>query len=179
MLNIAKGAFVKERTKAFTMIELLVVISVILILSGFVAYNLGPARVHARDNRRISDANLIASALDQYYTDNLRTYPKPTGCSEINVNQTNTSDDASLEYYSCDVSVLGPSLSSYLSPMPKDPSSIVGNYVYLYRSDGKKAAVVIKKFEGGTGGCNATSNLPSIVEVYKSAGSPACYYVAR
>jgi type II secretory pathway pseudopilin PulG len=176
MLSIAKKvAFGGKKVKSFTLIELIVVISIIMILSAFMIYSLGPARTRSRDNRRISDANLIGSALDQYYTDNLRVYPKPQ-CNQSNQTFSDTSGNT---YCYGDASVLGQFLSSYLSPMPSDPSSFAGNYVYLYRNDGKKAAVVIGKFETGAKLCNATSNLPLIVDAYKSAGNPVCYYVAR
>ena len=156
------------------MIELLVVISIIMILAAFVIYSLGPARTRARDNRRISDANLIGSALDQYYTDKLRLYPMPA----CNKTFTDTSGNT---YCYGDISGLSSVFSgSYLSPLPSDPSSIKDNYVYLYRNDGKQAAVVIGKFETGTKLCNNTGNLPlpSIVDAYKSVGT-VCYYVAR
>ena len=70
-----KGGCMVRRYRSFTMIELMVVISVILVLTAFTIYALGPARAKSRDSRRITDASLIMAALDQYYTSNLRTYP--------------------------------------------------------------------------------------------------------
>ncbi len=170
--------------KAFTMIEMIVVISVILILTAFAIYSLGPARAKSRDSRRITDANLLMNALDQYYTSNLRTYPT----QEL-------PDTTETKYYAVEVnkdSFLADSatLVNYLSEIPEDPIGGEYRYVYVYRGDGKKAAVIVDKLESMTSKCNANeASLPEPVKAYKtgsdliesgvSANDQACYYVAR
>lgn len=174
-----------RRYRSFTMIELMVVISVILVLTAFTIYALGPARAKSRDSRRITDASLIMTALDQYYTSNLRIYPTA-----------DPPDPTELRYFAIEInenSFLSgsSSLAEYLSPIPKDPiSNSEYRYIYVYRGDGKKAAVIVDKLESMTSKCNTDSpNLPEPVRAYLtgsnlvgggvSANADACYYVAR
>lgn len=62
--------------RGFTVLELLVVISIIGLLSGVILSSLDITRKKARDARRLSDMNQIVLALDLYYNDNGR-YPSP------------------------------------------------------------------------------------------------------
>ncbi len=88
----------------FTLLEVLVVVSVIGILAGVVAVNLNSARVLARDARRKQDVQQIQSALELYYNDH-RAYP--AGAAS-----------------------LGTELKQYLSTIPKDPSTLE-EYTYV------------------------------------------------
>ncbi len=60
--------------RAFTLIELMVVIAIIGILSSIVMVSLGSARAKARDSQRISDLKNLQLTLSEYYNDN-NTYP--------------------------------------------------------------------------------------------------------
>lgn len=66
--------------KGFTLVELLVVVSLIGILSTLVIANLNSARERARDAQRKSDLRNIQTALRLYYNDNGR-YPAASGSS--------------------------------------------------------------------------------------------------
>lgn len=66
----------KHHHKGFTIIELLVVISIIGLLSAIASFALANARAQARDNRRIQDLQQIKTALELYFKDNKK-YPKP------------------------------------------------------------------------------------------------------
>ena len=57
-------------TKGFTLVELLVVISIISLLSSIVFTSLNSARAKARDAKRLSDLNQIYLALQQYFDAN-------------------------------------------------------------------------------------------------------------
>jgi len=53
--------------KAFTLIELLIVIAIIVILVGLGTASIRKARIRARDAQRKSDLRTIQSALEVYY----------------------------------------------------------------------------------------------------------------
>jgi prepilin-type N-terminal cleavage/methylation domain-containing protein len=57
------------KQKGFTLIELLVVIAIIGLLASVVLVSVGPARVKARDSRRISDIRQINLAMEMCYGD--------------------------------------------------------------------------------------------------------------
>ena len=59
----------KLTDKAFTLVELLVVISIIGVLSSVVFASLGNTKIKARDAERKSDLKQIATALELYYAD--------------------------------------------------------------------------------------------------------------
>src|SRR3989344_5865679 len=95
----------KNNKKGFTLIEILIVISVIGILASIVLVNLGGFRSRGRDARRISDLRTIQNALELYYA-NGGEYP------------------ASGQLYT-DVEAL-----PGIGKLPTDPSA--GNPQYLY-----------------------------------------------
>lgn len=87
--------------KAFTLVELLVVITIIAILStiGLVAY--GTFLKNARDARRQADLKFIQSALEEYHADQ-HYYPSGTTLGSSITNNTTP-------------------LKTYLTTVPKDP----------------------------------------------------------
>lgn len=120
------------RLKAFTLIELLIVITIIGILSVALIPRItgGPAK--ARDTSRKSDLQGIASALELYASDNQGAYPVHAsvfGC----VNDTNLARGITDE------------LAPYMTEVPIDPTDnswrngsacAVGDYVYIQSSKG-------------------------------------------
>jgi len=64
--------------KAFTLVELLVVISIIGTLVAILLPNFMGARERARDAQKIQDAYAIKNALRMYYND-YQAYPAPVG----------------------------------------------------------------------------------------------------
>lgn len=95
---------------AFTLIEILVVISIMSVLSGILLYSTNNAREKGKDARRKDDLKAVSSALVAYYADNHH-YP-PT----VLVN------GSSLDYVSS-TNPTGwiPNLETYLNKFPKDP----------------------------------------------------------
>ena len=170
----------KKKLKSFTLVELMVVITVILILTVFTVISLGPARARSRDTRRINDANIIVSALNQYYTEHARTYPTAEG-----------SDPTEKEkYYAEEIdsdSSLASKMAEYISSIPEDPTGAEGfRYVYVYRGDGKEAAVIVDTLEALTDRCNIRPSgaMPEIVKSYINSDitgltpkTNACYFV--
>lgn len=73
----------KSKQKAFTLIELLIVIAIIGMLASIILVALNKARSKARDAVRISDAKEIQTALEMYYNNNGQypaSVPGGSGC---------------------------------------------------------------------------------------------------
>lgn len=105
----------------FTIIELLVVISVIGILAGLILARLGTAEKSGRDTRRKSDLNQYRIALENY---------------AVKANGTYLSlvlGDAS----STLCTTLG---TSYISTCPQDPRQDGASWFYRYQSNGSGGA---------------------------------------
>lgn len=135
--------------KAFTIVELLVVISIISILLSIGIYSVTAARKRSRDTERKSDLQSIQVALESYKS-NKKQYPNT---------QTNPMSDGGVENIYTDpgcVDVTNTTLQNpwipelaqggFISNIPKDPNpknqAKPGNNrklnCYMYQSDGKK-----------------------------------------
>ncbi|MBD3250193.1 MAG: prepilin-type N-terminal cleavage/methylation domain-containing protein [Candidatus Pacebacteria bacterium] len=114
--------------KGFTLLELLIVISIIGILIAVVAVAYTTVQQKSRDARRKGDIKAISDALEQYYADNESSYPSDTNCTGI----------------------VG---ATYLpGGVPTDPKG--GTYNYTCRS-AASAYCICAQLEGGGG--NATT----------------------
>lgn len=71
--------------RGFTIIELLVVVTIIALLTGLIAVSIGNTRMRQRDAKRLSDVVLIGKAIDQSALVNRGLYPR-------NVNYLNNPD---------------------------------------------------------------------------------------
>ena len=118
MLETAKP----NKPTGFTLIEMLVVISIIGILATLVAANLNSARSRARDAQRKSDLKNIETALRIYYNDH-QSYP---------------ANDSSNQMLACDPAIAtcawGDEWNNgnivYMQTLPKDPLSPGQEYRY-------------------------------------------------
>ncbi len=116
----------KNKSRGFTLVELLTVIAIIVFLSAVILASLASAGTKGRDAKRISELQGVAAALEMYYQDN-NTYPTAS-C---------TSDPST----TCWAQLLP---TTYITIMPQDPSFIdngtsAGNQslMYSYYSDGQ------------------------------------------
>lgn len=118
--------------KAFTLIELLIVISIVGILTALITTNLQGARSRARDTRRKADLHTIDQSLRLYYND-AKQFPV---------------SDASYQIVGCGTiatplacsweGTFATDSSTYVGSLPTDPSSSstsVINYQYYSPSD--------------------------------------------
>ena len=98
----------QNSSRGFTLVELLIVISIIAILTGIIITGLTASKSKSRDAQRISDLNQIQLALEQYF-DRCGQYP-----TDIYANQ------------NCSAGV---SFINFITNVPADPSTHV-NYEY-------------------------------------------------
>ena len=67
----------KNKNKGFTLIEMLIVITIIALLASLILVGMGGARAKTRDSRRVADLHNIMNALELYYAKN-GVYPEGT-----------------------------------------------------------------------------------------------------
>ena len=60
----------KKISKGFTLIEMLIVITIIALLASLILVGMGGARAKTRDARRIADLHNVMNALELYYAKN-------------------------------------------------------------------------------------------------------------
>jgi general secretion pathway protein G len=116
----------KLAQKGFTLIEMLVVISIIGILATLVAANLNSARSRARDAERKSDLKNIQTALRIYYNDK-SSYPASDGANQIKGCDPGTNSCTWGGEWKIGTTV-------YMQKLPSDPLSPSQNYRYLMGS---------------------------------------------
>lgn len=139
-LSLPKS-FILGLSKGFTLIELLIVITIIGILTALITTNLQGARSRARDTRRKSDLRAIEQSVRLYYNDAKR-FP--------------ASDSFSIQ--GC-TSIASPSVcswgdtfatdsSTYMGSLPLDPSSSTATQVtYKYVSSDDDEFLLVAQLE--------------------------------
>lgn len=103
--------------EGITLIELILVMSIIAIISGALWGNFFPSLIKGRDSRRKQDLQSITRALEMYYNDN-RSYPNPTVASTWGQSMQNPNNTTII----------------YMQKIPSDPA--YPEYSYCYDSDG-------------------------------------------
>lgn len=102
--------------KGFTLIELLIVVAIIALLASIVLVGLGPARVAARDARRVADLHQLQNALE-IYNNKCGYYPGSASCGGA-VQQTVVDANAWTNTFAMLLKQSG-----VASIIPQDPSS--------------------------------------------------------
>ncbi len=116
------------KKNAFTLIEILVVVTIIGLLAGVGAVTYSQFIKQSRDARRKADLELIRSALEQYRADN-DTYP-----SQSNVNGFWPGYPLPAN---CDETATPP-IPCYMNKAPQDPQfkGVAGDPGYFYQKNG-------------------------------------------
>lgn len=156
----------KKNSLSFTLIEILIALSIIVILSGFIIVNNISSRAFARDRQRMTDLAVYQTALHEYYSEH-KYYPNPyTGeLAEVALAALETED--------------------ILRPLPVDPINAIEDttdYRYRYTSaDGKEYKLYVPlerdtiamERDGGT--CPPAAGCPmgvtALYEVFSKMGS--------
>lgn len=136
--------FLSQEKKGFTLIELIIVISVIAVLSTIVLAAMSQGRVKARDTQRISDINQVRLAL-RLYRDVNTSYPP---ADEPNGVPVGGGDASAID------AILYP---TYLPAIIKDPNQGTDGYGYYYSSKYKcngvdHVVLLVLKMENSSSG---------------------------
>lgn len=108
--------------KAFTLIELIIVIVILGVLAALISANFISALQKGRDSKRKSDIRAIAQATELYYEEN-KLYPDTTLNAIIGNNGTGQL-----------CAPAGCGIKVYMYKVPNDPSNSSG-YKYVYQVD--------------------------------------------
>jgi len=125
-----------QSRKGFSLIELLVVISIIGILVATATVSWTNAQQKSRDSKRKSDVKAIQQALELYFQDN-GTFPSQDAAGKIQCEDpANPGSDWSI-LWGEDFSCFNPAIT-YINPIPMDPrggtsesGTIINEYYYL------------------------------------------------
>lgn len=146
----------KEKLPGFTLVELLVVISIIGLLSSFAVVSLNTARAKARDALRKGDMAQIRTALNLYYDDHFG-YPTSSAspdCDNWNAAAPDFGATLNQDGADCYLQVMGTALTGgtrpYLGSAPRDPRNLDNllttnpQFIYRYVSNptGSEYAIV-------------------------------------
>lgn len=154
------------KNKAFTLIELLIVISIIGLLASMILASTVKIRLTARNAKRIGDLKQIQTALELYYNDN-GSYPNPgwgwrSQCSAWGGYAANN--------------VIPGLVPQYLGTFPQDPTmDTVNNYAcYLYLSNGLDYKFLDHNVSNDLTATDYYKYAPQFVDPTRDSGTNGC-----
>lgn len=124
----------KSVQKGFTLFELLISMSIILIISSVIYLNIRPEekRQLSRDTKRLSDLSMIDNAINGYRLD-YGSYPDETDV----LRQSNILPDENTSLTKATSGWINQDLSKYISHMPIDPiNDDTYYYSYMHNTNG-------------------------------------------
>ena len=127
-----------KNQKGFTLIELMVVVTIIGILASIVLVSLDSARVKARDVRRLADIRQIALGLE-FYIDEYRHYPPITGATTPAARWQKAKECLEGQAACADNS----KSEQFMSIVPTDPLG-TGSFIYDYSPNASQSSFVLK-----------------------------------
>ncbi len=133
-------------SKAFTLIELLIVIAIIGILMTIIFASFSQAQKNARDGQRKADLQAVAGVLQRFYSDN-SVYPSDDGSGQIRINATCTviTSGSARAWGTDNIQCTSGTLKTYLKQLPKDP---IGTNQYCYTSADDQHYILYADLEG-------------------------------
>ena len=146
-----------QRSQGFTLIELVIVISIIAILATTILSVLNPIEYQksARDTLRLSTLNSISQALELYFADN-KSYPVDTDANFL----------SSLQKYNSRVSFSDPSNCPITYKLTTNGYTVTA--VKESKGFSVPAGQVFVKVEGGTpvSSCSGIQNNNEVIKIY-------------
>ena len=129
-----------KRNKAFTLIELMIVISVISLLATVVMYSTSDTRLKAEDAHMKVESNSVATAIQLYKDDHGGQAPYPVNATfKGQMLNENDPDEAKKAAYTESMQKLV--TGGYLPEIPTSPDG--SNYSYLVTADEKDAVFAV------------------------------------
>jgi prepilin-type N-terminal cleavage/methylation domain-containing protein len=133
--------------KGFTLVEILVTITIILILTAVVLASISSIKAHGRNAERSTDVSTILNAVYQYAVDNNNQLPSTITTSSTEICKTGASPCTGY----IDLSVLTTN-QKYIVSLPTDPSSTstVGTGYFISKDANNRVIVAAPKAEAST-----------------------------
>jgi prepilin-type N-terminal cleavage/methylation domain-containing protein len=157
---------------AFTLVELLAVITIIGILAGLTLGAAGAVRRHGATSTAKAEVAALQAACDRYYAD-YNFYPSNTSAAPSAVNPTSYTNAGQVLFtslFGTNQYNLPPSNKRYFEPKPAMVSSTTNanphfidpwGYAYGYNSDGTNAPLIWSTAGQTTGGANTNKWITS------------------
>ncbi len=151
--------------KAFTLIEVLIVVAIIAVLASVVLVGLGPTQRIGRDARRISDLRQVQSGLELYFN-KCGYYP---GVAQPN--SPCTSFSAISSWGDLTNALTGSNIG--VTNIPNDPSA---GQTYVYATDQNGTSYVLRARLEDANNSSLASDVDGTVDGVDCGDSPVPYY---
>ena len=128
------------QTKGFTLVELLIVISIIALLTGIIIAKISGSKQSANYLKRLNDINQVDLALQRYNAANYGKYPTTSGSWYSSATCVAQSATVSATAYVPSV------VPTYIASLPADADKALdclSGPVYMYKSNGRDYKLIV------------------------------------